>query len=455
MSVVITPDEYGSTDAYDLLVAASDFRIAFDRRLVRALLSDPERTMPGILRYALEIEPDDCMIDEDLIRIFRAMPDPLPALPFLIAEMRAYPDEVTEDLSAVLARIGKPAVQPLLDLHDTIEEGADDLLFELACLGIPDSRILDRIRAAPEEDQPLLLQMYEEHFQAEPETGPEADPYDIYADYEETVEPDLEELPDGDLAKFLDSSYEPHRVSALRAKQYREHDVEERRRILAMAKRDPSLAVRCVAWEALRDDIADLAVQQAFRKAVTDRELSAVELASVALGAAYMYYDVPAIGPLIRAAYTDMALRPKALEAMWRSADYSFAPQVMESLDELLPDEVRRHAIEAAGMLMIERALPEIEAALLDERFREQALHAWIMAAPGKTTPAGLDDLRDRVEDLANGLSEEEEAIVNTACEMRLSILGKPEPVVTTSKVGRNEPCPCGSGKKYKKCCGG
>jgi SEC-C motif-containing protein len=23
-----------------------------------------------------------------------------------------------------------------------------------------------------------------------------------------------------------------------------------------------------------------------------------------------------------------------------------------------------------------------------------------------------------------------------------------------TEKVGRNEPCPCGSGKKYKKCCG-
>lgn len=24
----------------------------------------------------------------------------------------------------------------------------------------------------------------------------------------------------------------------------------------------------------------------------------------------------------------------------------------------------------------------------------------------------------------------------------------------TVPKVGRNEPCPCGSGKKYKKCCG-
>jgi len=28
------------------------------------------------------------------------------------------------------------------------------------------------------------------------------------------------------------------------------------------------------------------------------------------------------------------------------------------------------------------------------------------------------------------------------------------EPVKKTKKVGRNDPCPCGSGKKYKKCCG-
>ena len=28
-----------------------------------------------------------------------------------------------------------------------------------------------------------------------------------------------------------------------------------------------------------------------------------------------------------------------------------------------------------------------------------------------------------------------------------------PEPTRTT-KVGRNAPCPCGSGKKYKRCCG-
>ncbi|HET9551578.1 MAG TPA: PBPRA1643 family SWIM/SEC-C metal-binding motif protein [Anaeromyxobacteraceae bacterium] len=33
--------------------------------------------------------------------------------------------------------------------------------------------------------------------------------------------------------------------------------------------------------------------------------------------------------------------------------------------------------------------------------------------------------------------------------------LQPPEPVVAAPRVGRNDPCPCGSGKKLKKCCGG
>jgi preprotein translocase subunit SecA len=28
------------------------------------------------------------------------------------------------------------------------------------------------------------------------------------------------------------------------------------------------------------------------------------------------------------------------------------------------------------------------------------------------------------------------------------------EPIRAGQTVGRNDPCPCGSGKKYKKCCG-
>jgi predicted aspartyl protease len=30
----------------------------------------------------------------------------------------------------------------------------------------------------------------------------------------------------------------------------------------------------------------------------------------------------------------------------------------------------------------------------------------------------------------------------------------KETPIVKTAQPGRNDPCPCGSGKKYKKCCG-
>ena len=32
--------------------------------------------------------------------------------------------------------------------------------------------------------------------------------------------------------------------------------------------------------------------------------------------------------------------------------------------------------------------------------------------------------------------------------------VSKAKPVRTGPKVGRNDPCPCGSGKKYKQCCG-
>jgi len=32
--------------------------------------------------------------------------------------------------------------------------------------------------------------------------------------------------------------------------------------------------------------------------------------------------------------------------------------------------------------------------------------------------------------------------------------LNPPEPIRALPKVGRNDLCPCGSGKKYKKCCG-
>jgi uncharacterized protein len=35
-----------------------------------------------------------------------------------------------------------------------------------------------------------------------------------------------------------------------------------------------------------------------------------------------------------------------------------------------------------------------------------------------------------------------------------ISFADQPNPFASARKVGRNDPCPCGSGKKYKRCCG-
>jgi SWIM/SEC-C metal-binding protein len=34
------------------------------------------------------------------------------------------------------------------------------------------------------------------------------------------------------------------------------------------------------------------------------------------------------------------------------------------------------------------------------------------------------------------------------------TLLNRPTPLRNSVKVGRNDPCPCDSGLKYKKCCG-
>jgi len=57
-------------------------------------------------------------------------------------------------------------------------------------------------------------------------------------------------------------------------------------------------------------------------------------------------------------------------------------------------------------------------------------------------------------------LTEQVPDVIRTCIEMlnarRLSQHppNRPEMPVRALKVGRNDPCPCGSGKKYKKCCG-
>ena len=95
-----------------------------------------------------------------------------------------------------------------------------------------------------------------------------------------------------------------------------------------------------------------------------------------------------------------------------------------------------------------------------DPDLREDALHAYAMSVPSPPSRARVQALYSTIQDEAGGLTEEEHETVKDALDFRLELLGlKPvfregaEPVAV-EKVGRNDPCPCGSGKKYKKCCG-
>jgi len=66
----------------------------------------------------------------------------------------------------------------------------------------------------------------------------------------------------------------------------------------------------------------------------------------------------------------------------------------------------------------------------------------------GQDIAIGNDDLA------GDGLSEEEydERLVSSAEAVESEMLAKPFINIDRS-VGRNDPCPCGSGKKFKKCC--
>ncbi|MBK7009080.1 MAG: SEC-C domain-containing protein [Saprospiraceae bacterium] len=66
---------------------------------------------------------------------------------------------------------------------------------------------------------------------------------------------------------------------------------------------------------------------------------------------------------------------------------------------------------------------------------------------PVKRAEAFMEAFRERIDDYENFDSEsEDDAPV-------IPMFGN-EPIVNREpKIGRNDPCPCGSGKKYKKCC--
>jgi uncharacterized protein len=131
---------------------------------------------------------------------------------------------------------------------------------------------------------------------------------------------------------------------------------------------------------------------------------------------------------------------------------------------------------EEFGPLMLESTLESGETVVVAqgwcwgfmERMRSQ-FHAWephldminelvvpiaVLARLGDEDPElqELLDDQERIAQMTDAIAESAAAIY----EYSRSIADEPrEPCRRqTAKVGRNDPCPCGSGKKYKKCCG-
>jgi hypothetical protein len=190
-----------------------------------------------------------------------------------------------------------------------------------------------------------------------------------------------------------------------------------------------------------------------------------------------------AIHEAIHALYEIPDTRADAVEAMWRSQDPRYCRYFAENLQHEDP-RVRGNAVVGVGAFPIPELADDLQELFDDEDTRDQALFSYALAVPGKTTAKSVLKLMEKIEELAGGLSLAETETVGTALDTRLDREGLPpiffpegedeehehvhgpgcehdhevdlapiEPA-KSDKVGRNDPCPCGSGKKYKKCHG-
>ncbi len=87
----------------------------------------------------------------------------------------------------------------------------------------------------------------------------------------------------------------------------------------------------------------------------------------------------------------------------------------------------------------------------------------WLGLEILSTEGGGKDDSEGVVEFVANYIQAGKSQVHHEVSQFRRvdgnwylvdgKLIGQDPYVRSEQKVGRNEPCPCGSGKKYKKCC--
>ncbi len=244
-----------------------------------------------------------------------------------------------------------------------------------------------------------------------------------------------------------------------------EPSLQVRARLIELAKRDPDATVRGACWEALSEIGDEPELRRAMLKVLADPDSAVEEKGGVAVALAQQA-DNPDVTNAIQTLYEHPRGRAKALKAMARSLDSRFARYPPRHLEDSDP-EIKRQAIWGVGYLGLSSEAPRLQPFFSDNEFRSDALFAYALSIPGDTSRGRVRALLNKIEEAADGFRDDEEVLVKIALDQRLMLHGskpvffpdepdvkeEPQPVAP-SKAGRNDPCPCGSGKKYKKCCG-
>jgi hypothetical protein len=502
---MITPEEFGSASTHDLLSAAARGVIGVDHRLLRSILDRPESEwVTDLVRFGLEDHDQDAIdLEGLLIDFLRHRYSPL-AKPYIEDLARKHHWDVPDEFQELLTRAGADVIDLLTGLYRAYgaQEGAD-LAFALAALGVMDARILnvllEHLRDNPSDGafalgiyadpaaRPALEQALArstddalrgivqraladiEDAQQRPQ--PIADEaFDIWAKYPASALPEFDVLSEFDREGFLDSPIREYRAAAVDSFFNEELPQERAAKILRLAVADPEPLVRGQAWETLGSNASsEPALLDQIAERLLDSSVAIEERGGAAVAVARRAH-LPFIREAILTLYEDPKSRAKALEAMWRSLDRGFAPYFQESFDAADP-EVRRQAILGTGYLRLHTEASRLEALFEDEECRTDALLAYALSTPAEISPGRIPGFLRRIEQRAGGLTLDEADVVKNALDQRLVWSGyqpffeagsvsdedvggeeavKPAP----AKTGRNQPCPCGSGKKYKKCCG-
>ncbi len=497
---MLNPEQYASTPVYDLLQAAARGHIGFDHRLLHAIVDRGEAAIPDLMKWGLvDHQEDPIDLEEDLIAIFRHLRTP-ETIPFYVHCIRLHPEDVPDDLVGALYEVRQQAVEPLIKLYGELEEDqGGEAAFILASFRIRDPRILEMLLDRLEYDaadgaiclglygdpaaKPALEKMLAEVDPAEQgirrdiadaveqlgrpvEEAPIE--FDLWDEYPEKAGPHFELLDEADRIAMLGSNSAEVRAEALSSFVNRELSEPVRKRIFELAKSDPDAMVRANAWEALSDELDNSHIRNLMFERLSDRSAPVEERCGALIGLALQAGEAD-VRTFAEEFYQSTETRAKAMEAMWRSLDRSFAEYFPQHLDDADP-ETRRQAIWGVGYLGIYASAEKLTKFFEEDEYRADALFAYALSARHEISKARIRALYRKIEEQAGGLSEGEGELVQLALDERLTLHGHapvffPDaepaaldaPVVAPAgpvKIGRNDACPCGSGKKYKKCCG-